>query len=152
MKKSITIYHTIPVEVVTPKIAPNRQDSIFYTGKDIARVKTRNREYVLTTAGEYQFQLAEKGKVIQGSSLFIANANPVVAPSENLSKNILGKLTDAKIRRLNRDDLIQNWGWFGINVWENGKCLDYPTDTYSYYDEAMDEFKDYVKKDIESRI
>ena len=110
----------VPIKIITPKIAKNKQDSIFYAGKNIAEVKVRNRTYVLTTAGH-----------------------------------------DTKIKALGDKDLISNWGWFGINVWETrpdipglppGKdqCLPYPTEVWSEYDEAMNAFIEYVEKDLSS--
>jgi len=138
--KPIRINLEIPVEIITRKISPNRQDSIFYAGNNIASVKIGNREYVLTTApcrtvsGEYNFQLEDNGEV------------------KGLSKAAVSKLTDSKIRRLDQEGLIHNWGWFGINIWEDDKCFDYPTDCYSSYDEALEEFRSFVKKEITKHL
>jgi len=52
-------YVRIPVRIITPK-KPNRQDSLFYSGKSIADVVVGNREYVLTTAGEYRFSVNDR--------------------------------------------------------------------------------------------
>jgi hypothetical protein len=74
-------------------------------------------------------------------------------------------LTDAKIKKLGDNDLISNWGWFGINVWvktpnisqpqpgnftieQKETCLDTPTDVWSEYNEALKAFIDYVEQDL----
>jgi hypothetical protein len=144
----------VPIKILTKKIAKNKQDSIFYAGKNIAEVKVRNRTYVLTTAGEYKFSL--KGPWIAFDSCELARAwvqgkLPGPRPPQNF--------TDAMIKKLDDNDQIENWGWFGINVWEKrpnipglppGKdqCLDYPTDTWSTYDEALKAFINFVEKDL----
>ena len=55
MRKAIIIYKELPLEIITPKISNNRTNSLFYDGKNIARVTTAHKKYVLTTAGEYKF-------------------------------------------------------------------------------------------------
>lgn len=118
----------IPIQILTQKLARNKQDSVFYAGKDIAKVKVANREYVLTTSGEYRF------------------AKGGVTHDEN-SKTVK-TLNDEIIKRLGDNDLISNWGWFGINLWINDKCQSVPTDCYSRYDEAMVAFVEFVIKDL----
>jgi hypothetical protein len=95
----------LPLTITTKKISPTKTDSIFYEGKDIASIKILNREYVLTTAGEYEWIGLDGRKAISRS-----------------------RLTDKIIAAMDKDDLKSNWGWFGINVWVDEKCLDYPTD------------------------
>lgn len=132
---------TIPIEILTPKI-PGKQDSVFYHGKNIARARIRNREYILTTAGEYCFSYKDQSgreRVGDQNSAYLKN--------------------DRKIGYLSREGLMTNWGFFGINVWEQrpnipglpaGKdvCLDYPTDVYSCYDEALKAFKSFIETDL----
>ena len=124
-------YIRIPVEIITEK-RPHRTDSIFYAGKDIARVRVLNREYVLTTAGEYHFSIGDKDYDEH-------------APMLKRYKNIW-------LRQMERSGkmTVNNWGWFGINIWIDGKCMGYPTDCYSEYDEALNAFTELVEKDINS--
>jgi effector-binding domain-containing protein len=56
------LFH-IPIKILTPRLAKNKQNSIFYTFKSIAEVKFLNYEYVLTTAGEYEINGSNKIKV-----------------------------------------------------------------------------------------
>ncbi|MCX5884304.1 MAG: hypothetical protein NT096_00065 [Proteobacteria bacterium] len=152
-------YIKIPIKIITPKIAQNKQDSIFYAGKVIAEVKARNRTYVLTTAGEYKFSLKENEGSISFDSLDLARAwtqGRLPGPTHHrLPRNF----TDAKIKALGDKDLVSNWGWFGVNVWEQrpnipglpqGKdqCLIEPCEVWSDYDEAMNAFIEYVEKEI----
>ena len=130
----------LPIKVLTKKLATNKTDSIFYAGKNIASLKVGNREYVLTTAGEYDFSLAIP-KTTKGikSTLYMEY--------DSLPKNI--PLTDARIKKLTEDGcLVSNWGWFGINLWIDDRCIDVPTDAYSTYDEAMTAFIDFIQKDL----
>lgn len=133
---------TIPVTVLTKKVAQNKQDSVFYAGHNIAEVKIRNRLYVLTTAGHYQFSLEENRPAIS----FDSDDSPA---TKRAKAKALPKLTDAKIRTLTDNDLASNWGWFGINVWEGDTCLPEPTGVYSQYDEALKAFIEYVEKDLQ---
>jgi hypothetical protein len=122
----------LPVEIITEKI-PHRTNSIFYAGKNIARIKVRDREYVLTTAGQYKFWYTDKaGKRRDGD--------------ENSA--ILKRCKDHKIHYLDKNGNISDWGWFGINLWVNDRCQDIPTDCYSTYDEAMESFVGFVRKDL----
>jgi hypothetical protein len=147
----------VPIKIITPKIAKNKQDSIFYAGKNIAEVKVRNRTYVLTTAGEYNFSLEENEGGVSFESCNMVEAwlqrkLPGRKPPQNF--------TDTKIKALGDKDLISNWGWFGINVWEKrpdipglppGKdqCLLDCTDVYSEYNEALKAFIAFVETDIQ---
>jgi hypothetical protein len=138
-------YIRVPIKILTPKIAQNKQNSIFYAGKNIAEVKILNRTYVLTTAGQYSFALKE-------------GHGTVSFESEDLLQNWLkGKLpgrrpprifTDATIKTLGDHDLVSNWGWFGINVWVDKDILSGPVEVYSNYDEALESFIAYVEKDL----
>jgi len=137
----------IPVTILTPKIAKNKQDSFFYTGKDIARVKVLNREYVLTTAGLYDFRLKVKGK--KHTEHYCIDS--ITGRTKAIAKK--HDLTDAKIKSMTDDwHLVENWGWFGINVWENNKCLRDPLDAYSEYDEAMSAFVELINKDLKGDL
>lgn len=133
--KPIRIYLEIPVKIITPMIGTNRTDSIFYDGKDIAKVIVGNHEYVLTTAGEYKFTY--KGNLYNSSVTY-----------KKVWNNLVNELTNTKIRKMNDNGEIENWGWFGINIWRDGKILDYPTDVYYDYEEAIEHFKQCVKNDI----
>lgn len=127
----------IPVKILTKKI-PARLNSIFYDGKDIAKVKIRDREYLLTTAGEYIFDI--------GST------------RHTQTSKVVEQLTDHKIRVMNGNDDIHNWGWFGITIWgpqkidKKGNYYDVlvgdPDVAYSTYDEALDGFQRFVERDI----
>jgi hypothetical protein len=143
MPHTITI--SIPVEIITKKISNTKTDSIFYAGKNIAVVHTKTHGYVLTTAGEYSFT-----NKIQGEEIY------------NEKSKVVKRLTDKRIKWLNDNNLIGNWGWFGINVWKKvpGKkdkcldyqCLDYPTDVYSQYDEALKAFVKFVTTEIRKEV
>jgi hypothetical protein len=137
-------YIRIPIKILTEKIS-HRTNSIFYAGRNIAKVQVLNREYVLTTSGEYQFELA-------GTEYrFDSSDNPRIPKAVRRLKDH-GLKAKERLGSLN----ISNWGWFGINVWENQaqsgparwECLDYPTDAYSTYDEAMTAFVKFVQKDV----
>jgi hypothetical protein len=127
----------IPVKIITPKIS-HRTDSIFYSGKNIAEVKVRNRTYILTTAGEYKFTYTNaSGKTRVG----------------NEHCSMLKRWKDHKIRWLDRNGYVNNWGGFGISVWETISGQEHgvyptPSDVYSTYDEAMKAFIKYVTKDL----
>jgi len=133
----------IPIKILTEKI-PHRTNSIFYAGRNIAKVQVLNREYVLTTSGEYQFELNGKGYNFESDVPRIPKAVQRLKDHGLKAKERMGSLN------------ISHWGWFGINVWENQaqsgpahwECLDYPTDYYSTYDEAMTAFVKFVQKDI----
>ena len=154
-------YIKVPIKIITPKIAKNKQNSIFYAGHNIAEVKVRDRTYVLTTAGEYKFSMKENSDPISFTSDRMIGAG---APGRT-RYNILSKLTDNKIAQT---VLIENWGWFGINVWdkiptleqpqpghfqivEKETCLDTPVEVWSEYDEALAAFIEYVEKDLASK-
>jgi hypothetical protein len=94
-----------------------------------------NREYILTTTGQYSFATKINGEEIRNST-----------------STIVKRLNDKRIKYLCDNDLIGNWGWYGINLWVNAQCQDVPTDCYSIYDEAMSAFKEYVKKDLEKYL
>jgi hypothetical protein len=126
------------IEVITPKISSTKTNSIFYAGKNIAVLDLKRLcglEYVLTTAGMYSFACR-----VQGEQVY------------NEMSNLVKRYTDKRIKKLDQDDLIGNWGWFGINVWKDGQCLDVPTDCYSTYDEAMEAFLKFVKADLQKRL
>jgi hypothetical protein len=147
-------YIKVPIKIITPKLAQNKQDSIFYAGKNIAEVKVQNKTYVLTTAGEYRFQITKKG---QPFTCYIDSNGE----SFGHTTSVRLKLTPASVKALN----FSNWGWFGINVWGKEptiiqtqpgdfsiklqkKCLEYPTEVWSEYDEALSAFIEYVEKDL----
>jgi hypothetical protein len=182
----------VPIKILTPKLAPNKQNSFFYAGKNIAEAKVRDRTYVLTTAGEYRFNLKEpkkgpsgefippRGYISRGlSRAYGFHESADLYPEEETisfdsSDRCIGAgapggrslrtiafrtLTDAKIKKLNDNGLVENWGWFGINIWQKrpdipvltpgqDQCLDFPTDAYSSYDEAMEAFIAIVEKDL----
>jgi hypothetical protein len=151
-----TYYIKKPITILTKKIAPHRQNSFFYAGQNIAEVKVRNRTYVLTTAGEYKFRLKEKGKTINFDCNISRDLSYLGNPGR-VETTIL--LTDTKIQALDRKGLVENWGWFGINVWETrpnipglppGKdqCLPIFAEVWSEYDEAMKAFIEYVELDM----
>jgi hypothetical protein len=146
-QKNITVQ--IPMEIITPK-KPHRQDSVFYAGRDIARVKVGNKIYVLTTSGLYAFEY--KGKQYKFDSSF----DTVSVRGVRLVQGhqAVRRLTDKDIRKIEDPG---NWGWFGINVWEissSGKetCLLTPTDCYSDYNEAMKAFEYFIVTDLVGRI
>ena len=144
LARTMRTYIKVPIKILTPKLAQNKQDSFFYAGKNIAEVKILNRTYVLTTAGEYALSLKVGGKTIVLETINRAKATHT--------------MTDAKIKKLGQKDLISNWGWFGINVWQDRpgtlsapgqrQCLPDPTEVWSEYDEAMKAFIEYVEKDL----
>lgn len=135
----IAMEYEIPVIIVTHKLSRVRTDSFFYDGRNIAVVKYGDKEYVLTTAGEYVFSY--RG-VVHNSS---ADDQPLL--------HTYVSLTDKKIKTMDEGGFIHNWGWFGINVWEDGKLLDDAHDVvYSNYDEAMSNFIKFVHDDIISDI
>lgn len=139
LKSTITLGIRVPFEIITKKISNNKTDSIFYAGENIARCRTNTHEYVLTTAGEYRF----KRKTYKG----IRDCDEKEAPN----------MTDALIKKLSDDDMIQNWGWFGMNVWELGAFATkiYSLDcneVWSQYDEAIENFKRCVQEHIQKRI
>lgn len=134
--KPINIHIEIPVEVTTPMLTLTRKNSLFYAGKDIARVNHGKTEYILTTAGEYVFTYKSKN---YSMNMFDDTKSTI---------SDLSELTDTKIRKMDERGDIENWGWFGINVWIDGKCQDYPMGVYSTYDEALSSFCSYVKNDI----
>jgi hypothetical protein len=130
----------VPFSILTPRISPQKTDSIFYAGKNIAeaRVPGLNRTYVLTTAGEYKFSYLS-GRKLPGSPRIIGNEKAAC----------VARWTDKDIEELDMGDL-STWGWFGINIWQGETCLDYPVDAYSTYDEAMVAFRIFVEQDIYS--
>lgn len=137
----------IPVEIITPRIAFNKQDSFFYAGKNIAKVVVGNREYVLTTSGTYAFSLKEGGETIA----FDARDRHIGAGCPGGQRaHAYRTLTDAKIEKLGAmdKDLITNWGWFGINVWVDGKFQDASDSVWSEYDEALKAFKTFITNDV----
>jgi len=137
---------TIPIQIITKKIGNIRTNSIFYAGKDIAKVKIGNKEYVLTTAGEYSFMnlwWPEPGTECRIP--FPLPLNDVTQKFLDEQSDIVKRLTDKRIERLDLSGFVYNWGWFGINVWENEKCMPTPTEAYSTYDEAMKAFIEYVQ-------
>ena len=161
---TIRTYIKVPIKILTPKIAENKQDSIFYAGKNIAEVKIHNRTYVLTTAGEYTFSLEENEGCVSFESCNMVEAwLQGKLPGRKPPRNF----TDTKIKALGDKDLIENWGWFGINVWdktptleqsqpghfqiiEKETCRDTPTEVWSEYDEALSAFIEFVEKDLAS--
>lgn len=137
--KPLTIKIEIPVTILTKKKAPNKTNSIFYSGLNIAKVIIHSREYVLTTSGGYQFCTKEKGKTYDNTS----------GKTLLSFTRIVNTLTDGKIKHIDREGFIDNWGWFGINVWENNKFIsDTATDVYTQYDEALESFIKFVTNDL----
>lgn len=150
--KTINVHIEIelPISIITPKISARKTNSIFYAGKNIAeiRVPGLNRTYVLTTAGEYEFRYLS-GRKLPGSPRITGNEKSAC----------VARWTDKDIEELDMDD-ISTWGWFGINIWQGDTsgplsmihftnvCLDYPVDTYSTYDEALEAFQVLVQQDI----
>jgi len=139
-KPVIVMEYEIPVLIITRKIAENRRNSFFYDGQNIAVVKRGDKEYVLTTAGEYVFRYKD-----------------TVYNSERMGMRFkLKTMTDKRIKTLNDGGLIHNWGWFGINVYleynEFTAVFQETHDVYSNYDEAMDNFKTFIHNDIISDI
>jgi hypothetical protein len=135
----------ILITILTEKI-PHRTDSIFYAGKNIATVKIFDREYVLTTAGEYRFTYTDRsGKTRKGDE----------------NSPILKQWKDHKIRYIDRNGGMDNWGWFGINLWvhipktqspaSKPVLMNTPTDVYSTYDEALKAFREFIEKDINEK-
>lgn len=120
----------IPIRIITEK-KQMRTDSIFYAGKSIAHVKILNRDYVLCAAGDYEFSI--------GNRFY------------NETSAIVKRLKDHGLASGQRSGKINvdNWGWFGINVWIDGHCQINPTDAYSTYDEAMKAFVKFVQEDIQ---
>ena len=136
----IVIETEIPVFIITDKKSKFRTNCFFYQGKNIAVVKYGDTEYVLTTAGEYVFNY--KGNVY--------NSERITTP---LPCHVnLADLTDKKIKTLDDNNLIHNWGWFGVNVWKKGKLQDKTHISWTLYDEAMENFATYVKNDITADI
>jgi hypothetical protein len=133
---------TIPIKILTKKISRTRTDSFFYAGKSIAKVTIANRQYVLTTAGQYKFSLEGKAHSFESTDWI-----------PNTIRHLQRKLTDKKLDAINED--VSNWGWFGINVWveskEGPQCLPTPTECYSRYDEALKAFKEYVEQDLKGQ-
>lgn len=126
----------IPIKIITKKIHPHKTNSIFYAGKNIACVHYGNREYTLTTAGEYSYTSKINGK----------------KRYDEHSRIVKSWLTDSRIKKLSDENLMNNWGWYGINVWVDDQCMDTPTDCYSQYDEAMQAFVKYVTRDLQNYI
>lgn len=137
MNKSISI----PVEVLCKSKGPNKQDSFFYAGNNIARVRILNREYVLTTSGMYDFAFISGRK---------RRDFKIASDDIRRFRTLANRLTDARIKKLTDNGaLVSNWGWFGINVWEDDKCLaDTATVCYGEYDEAMTAFITFIQKDL----
>jgi hypothetical protein len=129
----------IPIKILTPRIR-GKNNSLFYAGRNIASVKTSNREYVLTTSGSYSFRLKENEK------RYTYEPGDIPSRSFNRARN---SLTDSRIKVLDNNLLIENWGWFGINVWEDKRFMsDEAPNTYGIYDEALKAFKEFIEKDI----
>jgi hypothetical protein len=129
----------IPIKILTPKI-PGKQNSLFYASRNIASVKTHNREYVLTTSGSYYFRLKDGEKKY--------SYEPGDIPSKSFNR-VRNSLTDAGVKVIDDSGLMEDWGWFGINVWEGKRFMsDSATETYSTYNEALKAFKEFVKKDL----
>ena len=144
--KTVTV--NVPFEICC-KRKPGKLDSFFYAGNNIARAKVLNRVYVLTTAGMYDFGLINGRKRNDTVDRYKLESYDL-RRFRNIARNY--RLTDKRIRRLTDDGaLVANWGWFGINVWVDGKCLPTPTDAYSDYDEAMAAFKALIKADLEGK-
>jgi hypothetical protein len=139
-------YIKLPIKIITKKLARNKTDSIFYAGKDIAKFKVGNREYVLTTAGEYKFYLPPPK-----SKYSPFGPTKYRGPYNEKSSYQVRHLTDKIIKQIGQDDRIDNWGWFGINLWVDNQCQDIPTDAYSTYDEAMEAFISFIQKDLGSK-
>lgn len=139
-------YIKIPITVLVPR-KPNRQNSIFYGTQPIAQVTINNRKYVLTTAGEYKYNY----------HLLKDHRGTWRDGDEN--SPILKKWTDKNIRKLEIQNTIQNWGWFGIGIWKvdpplfAGKTnketfFDADNNVWSTYDEAMEAFINFVERNI----
>lgn len=125
----------IPIKIITPKIAPDKTNSIFYSSKNIAYIKAFNQEYILTTAGEYKFYVKENDNTCY-----------------NEESPVIQVLSDKHIKNLDNNGLIDNWGWFGINKWIDNKFYDTLGECYSLYDEALNAFITLVKEDLMRHI
>jgi hypothetical protein len=133
----------IPIQILTQKIAPNKTDSIFYAGKDIAEIKIGYTSYILTTAGEYAFYLKHDSGT---SGLYNIDSN---GKSYGKKPSVLIKLTDAIISRIGRDDLVMNWGWFTVVIRSQmDNEYIHTEEVYSSYNEAIDSFIAFVEKDL----
>jgi hypothetical protein len=130
-------YIKIPITVLVPR-KPNRQDSIFYGTQPIAQVTINNRKYVLTTAGTYNYSYQDKkGAWHRG----------------NQNSPCVKRWTNRDIKNLDKNR-VDNWGWFGINIWKvdltinKETFLDSDNNVWSTYDEAMEAFINFVERNI----
>ena len=114
----------IPITILTPKI-PGKINSIFYAGKDIARVKILGTFFTLTSSGFYKFSL--DGKTHQFDT------------GDRLPK-IISSLTDAKIKAQVNEE---NWGWFTVKI-STDDAIGHTEEVYSTYDEAIKSFIAFV--------
>jgi len=151
--KPVKVLIEVPIHIITPMIKNNRTNSLFYAHKNIAVAQHANRVYVLTTAGDYK--LSYKGNRYHSTVASVEDVAFQYDKDTNMNKpyalpidNICQELTDTKIAAIEKDD-IENWGWFGINIWVDNDLIAEPGECYSQYDEAMDHFREIVKKDIE---
>ncbi len=141
----INLEFEVPVFIITDK-KEYRTNAFFYQGENIAVVKYGDTEYVLTTGGHYIFNY--KGSTYNSEKCY--KPLPLFAN--------LRDLTDKKIKTLSEHKLIHRWGYFYIRVWENGKTqdkqriIDADKLAWSLYDEAMNNFKTYVKNDITADV
>ena len=130
----------IPVTIYEKKLAKNKTNSIFYAGKNIAEVdictgKTRTK-YILTASGAYDFYANPTGDY-HGRYEF---------EDCDDAEMLLGLLTDAKIKKIEDPSA---WGYFEIHHLDGDfNWVGTPDQAYSDYDEAMEAFVKYVKKDI----
>lgn len=115
----------IPVKILTKKI-PNRQDSIFYAGKNIASVKIGDATYILTTSGYYLFSLTDNGRMYEFDT-------------GDKVPSIVKSLTDAKLKKV----LTCNWGWFTVII-STEEAVGHTEEVYTTYDEALKSFIEYV--------
>jgi len=138
---------SIPINILCKRKGNNKQDSFFYAGNDIAKVKILNREYVLTTSGMYDFGLINGRRRNNTIDRYTVAANDI-RRFRDIARNY--RLTDARIKKLTDDGAtVSNWGWFGINVWDEEEFIsNTATDCYSEYDEALNAFIDFIQKDL----
>ena len=132
----------IPIKILIQKLAPNKTDSIFYAGKDIAKIKVGDKVYILTTAGVYNFYLKHDAGT---SSQYEVGCD---GKSYGKKPSVLNKLTDAIISRIGRDDGVMNWGWFTVIIEQPVNDYTHTEEVYSSYNEAIESFIAFVETDL----
>lgn len=124
------------LEIVTKKLE-NKTDSIFYSLKDIARLKLlyERKEYILTTSGAYRFIYKDAmGKKHHG----------------NDASSVLKKWTDINIQQIHTKKEVRHWGQFTILEWypssEEQQSISKAFFAGSSYDAALQNFKEFIKE------